>query len=244
MWQALVLSGQAKNPEILRELIKAADLIWAGDGGLDHLMDLAITPDFYVGDGDSLSHKGQAYLDDSKISQETFPILKDETDSALALHRMLSKDLDFRLSNNAKISKSKSKLLAGPSGLMFLAALGNRWDHVLANLDLGSRYARPDLPILMTDGETFIWTLKGPFEMMVPLSEYLPNPERKYYYSLLAISDEVKGLSFENVLWPLENRTLYRGFSLGVSNEPKGNLQAKLSFKSGLLRLIISSEQK
>ncbi|MDO5015666.1 MAG: thiamine diphosphokinase [Eubacteriales bacterium] len=241
MWQALVLSGDIKNPDRIRALLSRAELIWASDGGLDHLLDLGITADYYLGDGDSLSDKGKDYLQNSRLTREVFPVLKDETDSALTLRRMLQEDQKHQVENSHAHAVGS---LDGDSGLMFLAALGARVDHVLANLDLATRYVRKDFPILLTDGETFIWILKGPFDsnISIPL-DIADEPEGpRNYYTLLAQSDEVTDLNFSGVLWPLHRRKLFRGINLGVSNRRLAGQVPHLSFDSGILRLIISRE--
>lgn len=241
MWQALVLSGDIKNPDRIRALLSRAELVWASDGGLDHLLDLGVSADYYLGDGDSLSDKGKDYLRKSSLTQEVFPIFKDETDSALTLHRMLQEEQKDQAQDAHSPGVGS---LDGDSGLMFLAALGTRVDHVLANLDLATRYVRSDFPILLTDGETFVWILKGPFDSDIAIPFDLADEEEgpRNYYTLLAQSDELTGLNFTGVLWPLHQRKLFRGINLGVSNRRLPGQVPHLSFESGILRLIISRE--
>ena len=83
------------------------DLVIAADGGLCHLAARGITPDFTVGDFDSLSTppNGENVL--------TYPVEKDETDTMLAIKLAWEKGYrHFRL----------------------LAGTGGRTDHTLANL--------------------------------------------------------------------------------------------------------------
>lgn len=237
MWQALVLSGDLRNRARAKILLDQQDLIWAGDGGLDHLIDLGLKADYYIGDGDSLSAKGQAYLAQSGIPRETFPVLKDKTDSELALDRMLAQPPRPKTQKNYAY-------LPGQEGLVLMAALGDRLDHVLGNLDLASRFVRPNFPILLTDGASFIWTFKGPFETQVlwPLDEADQEGGPRNYYSLLAVSDQVKGIYLEGVTWPLHDFTLSRGQSLGISNRRQEGQVPDLYFKEGILRLVLSRE--
>lgn len=244
MWQALFLSGKVYQPEFLKEIASYCDYIWTADGGLEHALDLNIKPDFHVGDNDSLGERGLRYLREDKIPNLKLPEKKDEPDSALAIHKILAKQTEAKLKqNNLDALESQTyKYFPSKSGIVLLAALGHRHDHVLANLDLAERYARPDLPFLLTDGDSLIWILKGPFSMELP-QEVIPG-EGKEYYSLLALSEEVSGINFSGALWPLKDRQLFRGINLGLSNERAGKDSLSLSFKEGTLRFIICREDK
>lgn len=244
MWQALFLSGKANQEKFLKSLALACDYIWTADGGLEHALDLKLKPNYHVGDDDSLGERGLRYLAEEKIPHLKFPEKKDEPDSALAIHLMLAKQEEDRFNTNAvpPLNSQRKNIFPTQSGIVLLAALGDRHDHVLANLDLAERYARPDLPFLLTDGNSLIWILKGPFSMQVP--ECAIPGEGKAYFSLLALSDEVRGINLSGALWPLENRQLFHGINLGLSNEFAADDKIYLSFASGTLRFILSREDK
>ncbi|MDD7401740.1 MAG: thiamine pyrophosphokinase [Eubacteriales bacterium] len=250
MWQALFLSGNLGDPDRIQDLAKHCDRIWTADGGLDRARMLDFQPDMHVGDNDSLSPQGLAYLRDQDIPRIKFPEKKDEPDSALALHYMLEAEYAWRrgdlLSRQpspqaGSYPSSKSLLNFAGSGLIFLAGLGSRVDHVLANLDLASRYVQPDLAFLMTDGLTEVWTFKGPCQAEI----HVPGENQQdTYISLLAVSPEVKGLSLQGSLWPLDQRKLFQGINLGISNQPASGQPLRLQLDQGTLRMVLSREDK
>ncbi|MDO5033467.1 MAG: thiamine diphosphokinase [Eubacteriales bacterium] len=231
-------------------LAQACDRIWTADGGLDRARQLDLEPACHLGDNDSLSAAGLAYLEDRAIAQLKFPIKKDEPDSALALRHLLAAEYAWRQSrphsnslprDRAPFKGPYSTLPGSLSGIIFLAGLGRRMDHVLANLDLASRFVRPDLPFLLTDGQTDLWTLQGPCQLKLAL----PGGRRQdSYISLLAASPQVTGVNLQQVMWPLEGRKLFQGINLGISNQPLYGEAVELSLESGILRVILTSEDK
>ena len=60
-------------------------------------------------------------------------------------------------------------------------------------------------------------------------------------FSILAYSEVIKGLCIKNAKYPLNNKTLYRKNTLGISNEfLKDNI--KISIKSGIGLAILSKD--
>lgn len=84
-------------------------LIIAADGGYEQLLKKGITPDFVVGDFDSLGY----VPDEIKVIKH--PVEKDDTDTALAL---------------------KEAIKLGYRNFVFYGCLGGRFDHSLANVQL------------------------------------------------------------------------------------------------------------
>jgi len=102
---------EAEAPRVL-----PGDFVIAADGGLDHLRRWGITPDFVVGDMDSLD----CDLPDG-VPCEIYPGEKDDTDIALALEEGLRRK--FRR-------------------FEFIGASGGRPDHTMANMQLLIKAAR------------------------------------------------------------------------------------------------------
>ena len=75
---------------------------------------------------------------------------------------------------------------------------------------------------------------------------YFPNPnitkDKKYkYISLIPLTTVVENVTLKGLKYPLENRTLYIGDSLGISNEQLQE-QAEIQLGKGILILIKSKD--
>lgn len=240
MWHGLYLSGEIRRADVLCELSASCGVIWAADGGLDRALALGIEPDQWVGDLDSLSTQGEKWLAAHPDLVEKLPEKKDWTDSEYALRALQKKN--FAASRGVK----KSPLLPGDSGLILLAALGSRYDHVLANLDLAASFVRSDFPILLTDGKCLLWTLKAPVRMRLvwpQQEEQDSHQDFRNYFSLISVTDRCEGIELRGAVWELSRASLTRGVNLGISNEPSGG-PVTLRAERGILRLILDRESK
>lgn len=113
----------------------AGDLVIAADGGLLHLRERGITPDYVMGDFDSLGAKPTG---DNVL---VYPVEKDDTDTGLAVsHAWAMGFREFRL----------------------LSGTGGRSDHTLANLQTLLWVARHGgHAVLCGEGECFATLCNG-----------------------------------------------------------------------------------
>lgn len=103
----IIGAAPCAEPNYLKELQKKADFIICADGGLDTAVRAGITPDLWVGDGDSFL--GENQCKDKRV----FPKEKDDTDLYCAARCAMKK---------------------GCKTVYIGAATGGRGDHFLANL--------------------------------------------------------------------------------------------------------------
>lgn len=89
----LLLGGFGPSPEYLRSLIDPVDLICAADSGLDAALEAEITPDFILGDMDSLSDR-RLLENFSQDSVQVFPQEKDFSDAELGMKWLRSHGCD------------------------------------------------------------------------------------------------------------------------------------------------------
>ena len=109
MKAVIILNGELKSPEFLKNICKDAELVVCADGGYDKAKVSGVVPNVLLGDMDSVENRdfhGETYK---------FPCEKDETDCELA------------------ISYAKEK---GADEIVLTCALGGRFDHALANLSM------------------------------------------------------------------------------------------------------------
>ncbi len=100
--------------------------IIAADGGLSELARRGVTPDLIVGDFDSYSGALPR-----EVEVLRHPVMKDDTDTALALYRALE---------------------LGAERVVLHGALGGRLDHTLANIQLLTMLARRGIPAYASGG--------------------------------------------------------------------------------------------
>lgn len=109
------------------------DLILCADGGYDHARRAGITPDYLIGDFDSLK------CDISEdIRQITYPCEKDDTDTGLCIQTALD---------------------MGCNDILILGGLGGRLDHSVANIQLLAGYADKNIRIAIKDKKNFCTVL-------------------------------------------------------------------------------------
>jgi thiamine pyrophosphokinase len=147
-----------------------------------------------------------ATLRSLNVPIETYPRNKDATDGQLAIERALK---------------------SGPDALYLVGFLGGpRLDHGLANILLLTRI---EVPTVLLDERNECRLLRAG-------AEHVWTPEPAEVISLIALTDEVRGVSTRGLRWPLSGETLQRGDTRGVSNEPV-SAEVAVSIQAGLLLL-------
>ncbi|NCU16237.1 thiamine diphosphokinase [Pallidibacillus pasinlerensis] len=188
----------------------------AVDRGAIYLQEQGITPNEAIGDFDSMSQEEFARLKISGLTIEQFKAEKDETDMELAIN------LAYRLN---------------PESIRIFGATGGRLDHLMANISLlykALEWGR-DIPITIIDKQNIAFMKK-------PGSYTLEQLPQMKYISFIPISKEVEGLTLKGFKYPLENRHIFFGSTLCISNELILN-HGTYSFSSGIL-LVIRSRDK
>ncbi len=149
-------NGEMVEREWVRPYLEQASVIIAADGGTLHLMALSHPPDIVIGDMDSLTPAGRAWLETTDAQLIQHPAAKDETDLELAL--LLA----------AKYEEE----------IWLFGAMGGRLDQTLANILL---LAHPDLQgrqvqligqferAWMINGESEIAGRPGDLVSLIPL---------------------------------------------------------------------------
>ncbi len=214
----IILSGSLADTPLLRVLIRDCSHVVAADGGSDHARRIGLKPHLAVGDLDSITPEGRAWLDASAIPVNVYPPEKDATDSEIAL---------------------AASLAAIPAGtppesveLVFLGALGSRPDHVLGNQMMAASLAARGYRVLISDGLSILWAMQGPDSLAISLDSL---PPENWAFSVVALSPIVSGLTYTGLKYPLDRFTLPFGSSRGISNEPAAGVrEITVRIESGL----------
>lgn len=111
--KAIIFAGaKIENYDFCREYLAGADMVICCDAGMHHAKALGITPDFIVGDFDSVQPEILAEYQQKNILIRQFPTRKDQTDMVLGIALALEQ---------------------GADDLILFGGIGDRFDHTLAN---------------------------------------------------------------------------------------------------------------
>lgn len=189
--------------DALASPISPSDFIIAADGGLLHTRALRLHPDVILGDFDSLG----------EIPNEAdvcvYPVMKDDTDSMLAVRMGLEKG--FR------------------RFLIYGGLDGPRLDHTIANFQTLVYLAEHDAQGILV-GKKYLSTVLRNGSLAFP-------PSAAGILSIFCMGESAKGVTLEGLLYPLKEATLTAGYPLGVSNHFTGKA-AHVQVRRGNLLLL------
>ena len=177
----IVANGWLTQPLI----VQSDDRLLAADGGAKHCLELGLTPDYVIGDLDSLDEDVLAALTSAGSKILRFPSRKDFTDLELAIQQAIE---------------------LGATQITLVAALGARWDQTLANVFLAAAHTATKIKIL--DGAQEICFLRSGESL-----ELTGAPGDTV--SLIALSNQASGIRTKNLEYPLKDETLTLGSTRG-----------------------------
>lgn len=186
--RVLIFSGGRLGKWALAE-IKEGDILIGADRGAFFLVEHGFQPDLALGDFDSVSeHELERIRQNSKTFLSFDPVMKDWTDTELAMNRALE---------------------MCPSEIRLFGAIGTRFDHSLANLHLLYKCVQQGIPCTIVDENNDIRLID---------QETVIVKGRFSHISLLPFTHQVTGITLEGFRYPLHKATLTSGHSLGISN--------------------------
>lgn len=204
----LIISGGYIDEDFLKALIEKErySLIIAADRGLLWADRLNVEPDYIVGDFDSVPEEILSKYKTKEVPIETFPRMKDKTDTHIAL--------EMALTHN-------------PSSIDLVGATGSRMDHTISNMDLLMLAENQGICARILDTNNKIYLKRNSF---------IINKNNQFgdFVSLLPFSFQVKGLKLHGFKYPLNGITLTAGSSLGISNELILD-EGRVEFEEGIL---------
>ncbi len=213
--QALIISGGNLDMEFAGSYIEDYEFACtiAADRGMEFFYERKMTPDYIVGDFDSVEPKILDYF--RNMDEDRRPVIlqfqpeKDETDTELAVRIAAQQGCDM---------------------LHLLGATGTRLDHLLGNLHILGAAMQQGVECRMVDRNNRIRMINRGIRL---------RREEQYgtYVSLLPFTPQVVGLTLRGFQYPLENAVLECYHSLGVSNEIVDE-EAEISFQEGVLLVV------
>ena len=184
----IISSGYINNYDILREQLYDNDYIVCADGGVDHLINTGKIPNIVIGDLDSISSKGLDFIRDNNIEVMKFPIMKDKTDTELGILHLLDKKID---------------------DITLMGVTGTRLDHTLASIFLLKKLNEKKIRAKIIDDNNIIYFTNKDMKI---------KKKDNYNLSVIPISNNGIVVSLMGVLYPLSEKFIGFGSTLGISN--------------------------
>lgn len=190
----IIANGEIKDYDktrlIIEGLINTDSQIIIADGGSNHLDRLNIKPDYIVGDLDSSDSYDRLRQKYPECKFELFDSEKDYTDLELAI------DLAISMSSSC---------------IYLLGCLGKRLDHTLGNLFLLKKIKNRASRGIILDETNRVEYIKNE-SLILEIDEYK-------YFSFIPVEGDVKSISLKGMKYPLYNKYVEFGSTLGISNE-------------------------
>lgn len=206
----IISGGTAPSNELLKREISFSDYIICADRGAECLYKNNITPNYLLGDFDSIDKSIlEYYKNQKKCEIVTFSKDKDYTDTSIALSKAIE---------------------LGATNITFLGATGTRIDHMLGNIGLLKKCVESNIEGCIKDNNNEIYLINKP--------KVIKDRGFKYL-SIQSYCNSVKGLFIKGSKYDLQNYDLVIGDSLTVSNEFMGS-NIELDFKDGMMLVIYS----
>lgn len=206
----ILLNGKINDYSIIKQFINNQnyDYIICADGGANHAYKMNITPNYIIGDLDSINKETIDFYKKQNVLFEEFPSKKNETDSELCI--FLSKSL-----NANKID--------------LFGTLGGRIDHILANINL-LYYIREQeiIPRIISEQEEIYIATNECVKIKGNVNDII---------SIIPIKGDAKGVTLENLEYPLNNYDMNYSTPLGISNIMLSE-ECKIAVKKGSLLII------
>lgn len=188
--KALIIAyGSLRDCRWLIKEAASSDVILCADGGLEHAARCGITPDYMIGDFDSVSDKTLEEFKTAGVRYIMYPPEKDYTDTEICMDKAIK---------------------LGADEICIAAGIGSRADHSLGNIGLlhilmekgiKSYLISDDCTIYMCRNDSF--SLKGEIGDTVSIIPYGGN---------------IEGITLKGLKYPLDNAPISLGKPTGISN--------------------------
>ena len=190
------------------------DLCIAVDGGYEYCKLLEITPDYILGDFDSISEKeAESVAEIAKNEEEKviiLPVVKDDTDMLAAI---------------------KVGLAEGYHSFRIYGGMGGRIEHTIANMQCLLYLKEHNAVGYLMDGTGMILVAK---EEEISFQESLEG-----YMSLFSMGDQAI-VSIENMKYLLREQEVTNSFPVGISNEFILGEKGKVTVHKGAVVMIVN----
>lgn len=169
-------------------IVQEVELIICADGGANHAFEMGLIPAYVIGDMDSINPEVREFFSSKNTRFKKYPRRKDFTDCQLALS--LADEL-------------------GADQIYLLGSLGRRLDHTLSNLYAGIELAEKGKRIVHYHPDYLVYLISQELELRGQKGEIV---------SVMALSEEARGVFEEGFEYPLDNVVLEKKNPYAISN--------------------------
>ncbi len=182
------------------------------DAGIRHAKNMGIVPNIIVGDFDSADKEDIEYFKKLNVKFKKYSPNKDETDMELGIDAALDAKCDE---------------------IVITGGIGSRIDHTMANMQLLYNIKKNNLNAVIVNEHN---------EIRLVCDNIVIKGKKGDIVSLIPMTQEVDGVTTQNLEYPLKNAKLFFGSRLiAISNVMLGDT-ASISIKSGWLYVIKSND--
>lgn len=189
MKAVIISGGTPPSEELLKTELEENCVLICADSGANCLYHYNITPNYLIGDFDSISREGLEFFSRKHCIIEKYPIEKDYTDTELAMLKAL----------NLKADK-----------IVFLGCTGTRLDHTFGNLGLLLKCLYNNVEAFIKDNNNTITMVNHGLSL---------NGRKGDKFSLFAYDEPVIDLDIDGSKYNLNKYFLKIGDGLTISNE-------------------------
>lgn len=185
----IIAGGTPPGYQLFNKIIRDCDYFIAADRGADILFKFGVSPDFLIGDFDSIDAEVLKHFTETQCFLERYPSEKDATDTEIAM---------------------KKAFEIGVDELFFLGCTGTRVDHLLGNIGLLLKCMKKSIKAYIIDEHNEISiidrniTLKG---------------NKNEIFSIQAYCEKVESLSIKGAKYDIRDYDLRLGDGITLSNE-------------------------
>lgn len=185
----IISSGYINNYSLLKKLVEEHDYIVCADGGVDHIISIKEIPSVVIGDLDSISEEGMKYIDRNNIKTIKHPVMKDKTDTELALVYLIKQ---------------------GINDITLTGVTGSRMDHTMSNIFLLRNLNKNNIVAKIIDDNNVIYFANKSIKI---------KKKKDTNISIIPITSDGITVTLIGFLYPLNKKFIDYGSTLGISNE-------------------------
>lgn len=184
----ILTGGHLPKVQLCQQCKATIDMLICADMGIEYAQQLGWQPDLILGDFDSASPEAVAVYRKQGCMVQTYPRMKDYTDTHLAVEAALE---------------------SGATEIIILGGTGTRLDHTLGNIQLLKRIANDGAAGQIIDDHNTITVITDTF---------IIHGQSGDLVSLLPLTEQVTGVTLNGLQYPLHDATLSIGNPIGISN--------------------------